>query len=189
VERAFGAVGTAPPSIVAGGVSVSFTNLEISEIGEASNGFGGTAGYNQVVVADQLNFSGKFLTAAGFGRAMYRTAGFVRTIAFDVDVENVSMYVADMDAGESITANAFDEFDTLLSSTLFPRTGNSRAQLVDFDTLSGIRKVTLVGDDPVGIDNLSFDAVVRDALGLGNGHTMFGCSISAMDDWVELVNP
>jgi len=25
--------------------------------------------------------------------------------------------------------------------------------------------------------------------GLGNGHTKFGCSISAMDDWVELVNP
>ncbi len=25
--------------------------------------------------------------------------------------------------------------------------------------------------------------------GLGAGHTKFGCSISAMDDWVELVNP
>ena len=25
--------------------------------------------------------------------------------------------------------------------------------------------------------------------GLGNGHTYHGCSISAMDDWVELVNP
>ena len=25
--------------------------------------------------------------------------------------------------------------------------------------------------------------------GLGDGHTKFGCSISAMDDWVELVNP
>jgi hypothetical protein len=24
---------------------------------------------------------------------------------------------------------------------------------------------------------------------LGKGHTKFGCSISAMDDWVELVNP
>ena len=24
---------------------------------------------------------------------------------------------------------------------------------------------------------------------LGGGHTKFGCSISAMDDWVELVNP
>ena len=27
------------------------------------------------------------------------------------------------------------------------------------------------------------------AQGLGIGHTYRGCSISAMDDWVELVNP
>jgi len=27
------------------------------------------------------------------------------------------------------------------------------------------------------------------AQGLGNGHTKYGCSISAMDDWVSLVNP
>jgi hypothetical protein len=27
------------------------------------------------------------------------------------------------------------------------------------------------------------------ALGLGEGHTKHGCSISAMDDWVALVNP
>ena len=30
---------------------------------------------------------------------------------------------------------------------------------------------------------------IIDALGLGNGHTKFGCSISAMDEWVILVNP
>ena len=30
---------------------------------------------------------------------------------------------------------------------------------------------------------------IIDALGLGNGHTKFGCSISAMDDWILLVNP
>jgi len=30
---------------------------------------------------------------------------------------------------------------------------------------------------------------IIDAQGLGNGHTKFGCSISAMDDWVLLVNP
>jgi hypothetical protein len=27
------------------------------------------------------------------------------------------------------------------------------------------------------------------ALGLGQGHTKHGCSISAMDEWVALVNP
>lgn len=30
---------------------------------------------------------------------------------------------------------------------------------------------------------------IIDALGLGKGHTKFGCSISAMDDWVNLVTP
>jgi hypothetical protein len=25
--------------------------------------------------------------------------------------------------------------------------------------------------------------------GLGKGHTKFGCSISAMDDWISLLNP
>ena len=30
---------------------------------------------------------------------------------------------------------------------------------------------------------------IIDGLGLGNGHTKFGCSISAMDAWVLLVNP
>jgi hypothetical protein len=30
---------------------------------------------------------------------------------------------------------------------------------------------------------------ITEALGLGKGHTKFGCSISAMDDWVDLVNP
>ncbi len=30
---------------------------------------------------------------------------------------------------------------------------------------------------------------IIDERGLGNGHTKFGCSISAMDDWVEFVNP
>ena len=31
-------------------------------------------------------------------------------------------------------------------------------------------------------------AQIIDELGLGNGHTKFGCSISAMDDWVALVS-
>jgi len=30
---------------------------------------------------------------------------------------------------------------------------------------------------------------IIEAQGLGNGHTRFGCSISAMDDWISLVNP
>ena len=31
-------------------------------------------------------------------------------------------------------------------------------------------------------------AQIIDALGLGNGHTKFGCSISAMDEWIAAFN-
>jgi len=30
---------------------------------------------------------------------------------------------------------------------------------------------------------------IIDAQGLGNGHTKFGCSIGAMQNWISLVNP
>jgi len=262
--NSLGPVGDPAPSISAGGVTVSFSNLEISEIGATINGFGGTEGSNQVVVADQVNFNGQFLTALDFGRAQCRSSGFVRTIEFDTAVTDVSMYIADIDACEGITASAFDESDTLLDTMAFPSsTGlDSKVLLVGFGTLSGIRKVTLVGDDPVGIDNLSFGPEITDTdgdgvlddddfcpatadtanregvptvqlrpnhwalidgdsefdtvingkgkgpnrsyliedtagcsceqiiemQGLGNGHTYHGCSISAMDDWVEFVN-
>ncbi len=66
------------------------------------------------------------------------------------------MYVADIDAGEGIAANAFNEFDALLGTLTFPLTGKSRVLVLDFGTVTGIRKVTVVGDDPVGIDPLSF---------------------------------
>ncbi len=40
-------------------------------------------------------------------------------------------------------------------------------------------------DDTAGC---SCEQIIQ-ALGLGQGHVMFGCSISAMEDWVDLVNP
>jgi hypothetical protein len=154
-----GPVGDPPPTVVAGGVSVSFSNWEISEIGAAGNGFSGVLGGNQV--ADEENFNGRFLTALGFNRAQFRTPGFVRTIEFDMAVKDVSMYIADIDSGEGITLNAFDESDTLLSTLAYPAAINldSAVLLVDFGTVTGIRKVTLVGNDPIGIDNLSFEPV------------------------------
>jgi hypothetical protein len=38
-------------------------------------------------------------------------------------------------------------------------------------------------------DGSDLDGRVEDAPGPGKGHEEFGCSISAMDDWVDLVNP
>ncbi len=160
--NSLGPVGDPPPTVITGGVSVSFSNLEVGEVGGVTNGFVvgiGVPQNNGVVVADQANFNGRFLTALGFGLAVFRSPGFVRTIEFDMAVTNVRMYIADIDVGEGITANAFDESDTLLSMLVFPLGQDGRVQFVDFGTLSGIRKVTLVGDDPVGIDNLSFEPV------------------------------
>ena len=155
-----GPVGQAAPSILAGGVTISFTNLEVSEIGERSNGFItiGGIGPNQVIPADRTHFRGQFLTALGFPAGDTRTRGFVRTIAFDSDVTHVSLYVADIDAQEGITATAFDRNGSSLLSLSFPPSLglDARVQLVDFGTISGIREVTLVGNDPVGIDNLFF---------------------------------
>ena len=153
-------MGQAAPSILAGGVTISFTNLEVSEIGERSNGFItiGGIGPNQVIPADRTHFRGQFLTALGFPAGDTRTRGFVRTIAFDSDVTHVSLYVADIDAQEGITATAFDRNGSSLLSLSFPPSLglDARVQLVDFGTISGIREVTLVGNDPVGIDNLFF---------------------------------
>jgi hypothetical protein len=187
-----GPVGAAPPTISVGGVSVSFSNLEISEIGELSNGFGGQAGSNQVVAADSANFNGQFLTAAGFARAQFRTPGFVRTIEFDTPVSGVSMYIADVDAQEGITANAYDELGVLLSRMVFPGSLSldSQVLLVDFGSLSGIRKVTLVGNDPVGIDNLSFLSAASGQFELQrvltNNEFRFGAPV-ALDGNVALI--
>ena len=155
-----GPVGQAAPSILAGGVTISFTNLEVSEIGELSNGFITRSGIaaNQVLHAERTHFNGQFLTARGFSLAENRPRGFVRTIAFDSDVTHVSLYVADIDFSGGITATAFDRNGSSLLSLSFPGSLglDARVQLVDFGTVAGIREVTLVGNDPVGIDNLSF---------------------------------
>ena len=155
-----GPVGQAAPSILAGGVTISFTNLEVSEIGERSNGFITDSGLgpNQVIPAERTHFNGQFLTARGFFTAETRTRGFVRTIAFDSDVTHVSLYVADICFADGIRATAFDRNGSPLLSLSFPASLglDTRVQLVDFGTISGIREVTLVGNDPVGIDNLFF---------------------------------
>jgi len=72
------------------------------------------------------------------------------------------------------------------------RLGTNRWALVDddfeFETTApkgkGPNRSYLI-DDTAGC---SCEQIIEKQ-GLGNGHTYHGCSISAMDDWVELVNP
>ena len=158
-----GDVGELPPVITAGGVSVTFEALEVAETGGTTNGFQGPAGPNDVIVQDRANFGGRFLTAAGFGQGEFRPDGFVRTISFDSEVTDVELYVADIDIDEGITANAVDESGATLETLVFPGGlgMDGRTQLVSFGELQGIRALTLVGNDPVGIDNLSFAPVSR----------------------------
>ncbi len=60
----------------------------------------------------------------------------------------------------------------------------------DFDTTSppgggGGPGLSFTIEDTAGC---SCEQII-DAQGLGKGHRKFGCSISAMEDWVALVNP
>lgn len=160
-----GEVNSVPPNIVSDGITLSFTNLVVSETDQRANGFNGapTGGDNNVQVSDQVNFNGKFLAEPG-GFGIARSRGFVRIIHFDADVADLRFYVADIDYGEGITVNAFDGLNNLIVTMSFPSSLglNGKLQLVDFAGYNTIRKVKLVGNDPIGIDNLSFVAATID---------------------------
>lgn len=72
------------------------------------------------------------------------------------------------------------------------RLGTNRFALVDGDTTfdtkapkgKGPRKAYMI-EDTAGC---SCEQIIEE-LDLGKGHTKFGCSISAMDEWVEMVTP
>jgi len=67
------------------------------------------------------------------------------------------------------------------------RLGNNRHALVDGDTVFDTRGgsgATFTIDDTAGC---SCEQIIE-ALGLGGGHTRFGCSRSVMEVWVGLVN-
>jgi hypothetical protein len=84
-----GSVGDPAPAITAGGVTVTFSNLEIGEVLSSTNGFTGD-GPNQVILGDRSVFNGQFLTALGGRFAFLRAPGFVRTILFSAAVTDVS---------------------------------------------------------------------------------------------------
>jgi len=71
------------------------------------------------------------------------------------------------------------------------RLGTNRWALVDndfdFDTTPPKGKGPKRSYNTTDTGGCSCEQIIA-AQGLGNGHTKFGCSISAMDDWVALVN-
>ena len=89
--------------------------------------------------------------------------------------------------------------DDVCSETVIPeesvptvRLGTNRFALVDgdsvFDTTAPNGKgpqLSFTVEDTAGC---SCEQIIE-AQGLGQGHTKFGCSISAMEEWVALVNP
>ena len=58
----------------------------------------------------------------------------------------------------------------------------------DFDTVAPTGKGPSRSYSTTDTAGCSCEQIIA-AQGLGKGHTKFGCSISAMDDWVELVTP
>ncbi|AOX00751.1 hypothetical protein BJP34_16035 [Moorena producens PAL-8-15-08-1] len=148
----------AAQTISSGGVAVSFDNLNVIKTGDTKGGFGGKAGKNQVIASDQGNFNGRFLTGGG-RTAAYRPSNYTRVIKFSKPVNNVCFFVADIDAGQGIRVTAKNAQEVSLYSQNFPSSVNNDNALVTFDLskIEGIKRIELVGNDPIGIDNLSFN--------------------------------
>jgi len=151
-------LGTLTPDITTEGVTVSFGNLQTIDSTFSTAGFGGSAGANVVVSEDQLDFSGNFLTAYGYGRGQFRPTDFERLISFDIAVADVGMYLADIDAGQDTILQALDIDGNILDQIALSANiiNDSRAIYAGFDGLSGIGSLLIIGNDPLGIDNLSF---------------------------------
>ncbi len=144
--------------ISSGGVKVSFDNFNVAQVGVRKGGFGGKAGSNQVIASDRGNFNGRFLTGGG-GTAAYRSSNYTRAIDFSKPVNNVCFFVADIDSGQGITVKATDAKGGSIYSKNFPSSLKRDTALTTFDLskIEGIKRLELVGNDPIGLDNLSFN--------------------------------
>jgi len=144
--------------ISSGGVTVSFDNFNVIQIGDTKGGFGGKAGKNQVIASDRGNFNGRFLTEVG-STASFRPNNYARAIDFSKPVNNVCFFVADIDSGQGITVKALDAKGGSIYSKNFPSSLNRDTALTTFDLskIEGIKRLELVGNDPIGLDNLSFN--------------------------------
>lgn len=113
----------------------------------------------------------------------------------DFDGDNIPDCVDPDDDNDSI----FDS-DDVCPETIIPesvpmqRLGVNRFALVDDDTTFDTTAPKGGGNGP----GRSFTvedtagcscAQIIDALGLGKGHAKFGCSLNAMEEWINLMNP
>ncbi|HEY5621700.1 MAG TPA: hypothetical protein VIR77_03780 [Pontiella sp.] len=147
-----------PPEITADGVTVTFEGLITIAEHSSEYGFGGGAGDNTVYKTNAVPFGGRFLVNEGFAKAEHGPAGLVRTIRFSRAVTAVSMTVADIDAGEGVTIEALDATNRVIRSLVYPAStdADSKALSITFGNLTDIRSIRITGDDPIGIDHLSF---------------------------------
>lgn len=169
-------VNEAPPPITLDGVTVTFDNLVFAYWDDDTNGFGYQGLGNVVVPEDQEFFSGFSLTAEGVGWGQRRPLGFPRFITFDTPLPTVGMYVADIDVLEGITAVAYDGDWNELDRQVFPASlgRDGQVTLIEFNA-PGIQKVILLGNDPIGIDNLYF---------IPEGIASIACGITLTEDFV-----
>uniref|UniRef100_UPI0018E57B2A choice-of-anchor C family protein n=1 Tax=Cyanothece sp. BG0011 TaxID=2082950 RepID=UPI0018E57B2A len=146
--------------ISSGGVTVSFEGLKVLEVGTSQGGFGGQAGPNQVIASDQANFNGRFLTEPG-GRGAYRPTNYRRAITFSEPVNHLCLYMADVDSGQGINVKVSNAKGESLYSKAFPSSTGAEAALtkLDLSQLEGIKTIEMIGDDPIGIDNLIFASI------------------------------
>ncbi|GGA16848.1 DUF642 domain-containing protein [Okeania sp. KiyG1] len=144
--------------ISSGVVTVSFEGLNVIEVGSSRGGFSGSAGPNQVISSDRVNFNGRFLTEPG-ARGSLRGSNYSRVIDFSQPVNNVCLFVADIDFGQGITLEVSNSKGESLYSNSFPSSTRADASLTTFDLskLEGVKRIEMIGSDTVGIDNLSFN--------------------------------
>ena len=159
-----GTVGEAAPAVTADGVTVTFGGLIVTEVGNRDFGFSGTAGPNQVVESDRAELSGRLLTGEG-PLGGFRTNGYVRSFDFDRPVDAVTLSIADIDVGERVVVTAFSESGAQIAVQDYSDIRlDSRVEILDWRNVTGISRITMVGNDPVGIDNLRFVAPIRFAV-------------------------
>ena len=108
--------------------------------------------------------------------------------------------MAPLDTDDDGIPDLFEEFADVCSGTVIPESVPTRRL--------GVNRFALVDDDGVfdttpppgggGGPGLSFNIEdtagcsckqIIEGLSLGKGHEKFGCSTSAMEAWVSLVNP
>ena len=144
-------------AISGGGVTVSFEGLNVLTVGASQGGFGGQAGANQVIASDQANFKGRFLTEPG-ARAAYRPKNYRRAINFSEPVDHLCLSMADVDSGQGINVKVLNAQGKTLYTKAFPSSTGADAALtkLDLSDLEGIKTIEMIGDDPIGIDNLTF---------------------------------